>query len=111
MRSPDEAFELEILEEKAVALARVAEHMEQALAALRDVEERLSHCQEPSPALEERRLDLLAEAGEKVWCFVVQREAMGQRSHDEALATYRVPPEVRACMGPRRRSLGPDGRR
>lgn len=90
--SPDEAFEQEVLEEKAVALARVAGQMEDALAALRDA----------WPVSEERRLDLVAEAGERVWCFVVQREAMGLRHHQAALDVYRVPPEVRAQMTPRR---------
>jgi uncharacterized protein DUF6665 len=97
----DEAFDLEVLEEKAVALARVADHLQQALAALREVDERRRRLPEPSPALEERRLDLLAEACDRAWCFVVQREAMGLRTHEAALDVYAVPPEVRFRMGPR----------
>lgn len=100
--TPDEAFELEVLEEKAVALARVAGQMEEALAALREVDERLAQGDDRTGELGARRLDLLAEAGERVWCFVVQREAMGLRDHEAALDHYRVVPEVRARMGPRR---------
>ena len=99
----DEALDLEILEEKAQALVRVAKQMEEALAALREVEERLAQEADASPGLIERRLDLLAEAGERVWCFVVQREAMGLREHEAALDLHRVPPPVRSRMGPRRR--------
>ena len=86
----------EILEEKAAALARVARRFEEALAAL--------HALEAEPAADAgRRSELLDAAGEALWCFVVQREAMGQREHRHVMEAYRIPPEVRRRMRPRRR--------
>lgn len=84
-----DALEYELLAEKVGSLARVARKMEAALAAL-----------EAEPGRE----DLFAEAAELVWYYVIQREAMGWFDHREALALYRVPSEVYARMGPRRRS-------
>jgi hypothetical protein len=50
-----------------------------------------------------RRADLLADAAERVYYVVVQREALQMSSGRAFFAAYRVPDEVRLCMGPRRR--------
>jgi hypothetical protein len=50
-----------------------------------------------------RRSDLLAEAAERVYYVVVQREAMRMASTRAFFAAYDVPDEVRLRTGPRRR--------
>ena|SRR5688572_20245126 len=50
-----------------------------------------------------RRADLLAEAAERVYYVVIQREALQMSSGRAFFAAYRVPDEVRLRMGPRRR--------
>ena len=88
---PIDVFEYELQAEKAASLGRVAAKMEATCARLREL----------APGAE--RDELVAEAAEYVWFYVVQREAMGWRDHREALALYQVPPELIARMGPRRR--------
>jgi hypothetical protein len=45
------------------------------------------------------RSALLAEAGDALWLFVVQREACGLRDARQLMRDYRVPPEVQYRMG------------
>jgi len=91
MPTPDaqEAILREIQSEKAATLARAARGLERALAEL-------------EAATPERRSEAFAEAAERLWCLVVQREAMGVLRHETLFETYRVPREVRLHMGPRR---------
>lgn len=84
-----EAIVREIQSERAATLARAARGLERALAEL-----------EAAPP--ERRADAFAEAAERLWCVVVQREAMGLLRHETLYETYRVPRDVRLYMGPRR---------
>jgi hypothetical protein len=51
-----------------------------------------------------RRAALLAEAAERVYYVVVQREAMRMSSGRAFFAAYGVPDDVRLRMGPRRRN-------
>jgi hypothetical protein len=90
-----EAIELELLEEKAATLARAAERLEAALAALAAAE--------TDPAATPGRAELIEEAAEALWFVVVQREAIGLTAHDEVFRIYGVPERVRRFMGPRRR--------
>jgi hypothetical protein len=69
-------IEQEIVGERAGALGRAVETLERAL----------------------------AEARERLWFVVVQREALGLTQHDVLYEVLRVPLEVRRGMGPR---LGP----
>jgi hypothetical protein len=87
--------------ERASALARSAERLEDALSALAEADRELAAA--PTEAARARRREALLSAGERLWFLVVQREAVGLRRHESALDTLRVPPEVRAVMGPRRR--------
>lgn len=88
-----EGIEYEIAGERAASIGRCAARMEEALAALRAFDGRGG-----APA----RDDLLAEAAERVWFYVVQRESLGWYDHDQAIALYEIPAEVLARLGPRR---------
>lgn len=91
-----DVLDYEMQAERAASLARVAGQMEAAVTALRAFDDG-----ERPPGV--TRDELFAEAADRVWCYVVQREAIGWLDHTEALAVYRVPAEVIARMGPRRR--------
>jgi len=93
----NEAIRKQILGEKTSALARAVRALEAALAEL---------ARAPAAA----RADALAEAAERLWFVVVQREAMGLLRHELVYETLRVPRAVRLGMGPRRvRRRGPRG--
>lgn len=102
--NPLETLEHEVLQEKMAALSRLGRRLERAL-------QRFAECEAAADgnyhgqAVGDREA-LLAEAGEALWYFVIQREAMGLRDTERVLRTYRVPPAVRARMGvvPRLRS-------
>lgn len=83
------AIEQEIAGERAGALARAFDALELALQELENAAGAREH--------------LLAEACERLWYLVVQREAMGLCRHQVVYEVLRVPPEVRRGMGPRRR--------
>lgn len=99
--NPLEALQHEVLQEKVSTLSRLGRRLEQAL-------ERLAACEAAvagdrrDVAVDEREA-LLAEAGEALWHYVIQRDAMGLRGTEQALKAYRVPPSVRARMGMARR--------
>lgn len=58
---------------------------------------------DPGPADPAGRAALVAAAGEALWYYVVQREAIGLRDVDAVLREYRVAHEVYLRMGPRAR--------
>jgi hypothetical protein len=87
-----EALELEIAGERAASLGRAGRRLEAALAAVA-----------VHTGSAEEREELLAEAGEVLWFYVIQRECLRMFDHDNAFAIYRVPGDVLARMGPRRR--------
>jgi hypothetical protein len=94
------SLELEIASEKAAALGRAGEAVEATLAALAAFDaggtERPAASAKPAPGERDR---LLAAAAEAVWNYFVQREAMGFLGHEDAIATYGIPPEVLARVG------------
>ncbi|MFZ0723631.1 MAG: hypothetical protein WAM99_22450, partial [Xanthobacteraceae bacterium] len=51
----------------------------------------------PEPT--EQRARLVQDAGDALWCFMVQREACGLRDPRPVLRDYRVPAEVQNRMG------------
>ena len=51
----------------------------------------------------ERRADLVHEAAERVWAFMVQREICGLRYWDAVVRDYRIPGEVLSRLGQVRR--------
>ena len=90
---PVAALDYEIAQEQASALGRLGRALEAALAAL--VEYDRVH-REPTA----KRAQLVQDAGDALWCFMVQREACGLRD-----------PQAGATRLPRpRRSAKPHGR-
>lgn len=98
--------ERELQAEKPGALAVAAERLERALAELAEAQGAFEAAVEDAgrEELAQKHQELRALAAERLWFLLVQREALGLTSHDNVLAFYRVPPELRKVAGPRRRS-------
>ena len=90
--------------ERASALARVTEQLEEALLALESANRALAA--HPSAEATLRRKEALTDAGDRLFCLLVQREAAGLYRHEVLYEVLSIPREVKAAMGPRRR-LGP----
>ena len=98
--NPAAALDYEIAREKASALGRLGRRLEAALAALAAFDAQADDEAPASPAIRRERRDaLVAEAGEVLWSFIVQREACGLRDSARAMRDYGVPAEVRLRMG------------
>lgn len=81
-------LQVEIAGEKASALGRAGEKVEQALAALRAHE----------GGAPERAASLKA-AAEAVYAYFIQRELCGMRRHHEVVREYGIPNEVLVRLG------------
>lgn len=81
-------IELEILAEKASALGRAGERVEQTLGRLRLT----------GRELPDRKVRL-QEASEAVYAYFIQRELCGFRRHQDAIREYAIPNEVLARLG------------
>src|SRR5439155_15407690 len=92
--NPQAALEYEIVREQASSLGRLGRRLEAALAALQAFDASHAHARHSSA-----REALLAEAGNLLWHFIVQREACGLRDSARAMQDYGVPNDVRARMG------------
>lgn len=79
-------------------MAESAHNLGHAARALRASLDRLAEAATDAPD----RSALVAEAGERLWYLVVQREACGLRDTEVLMRDYRVPAEVRLRMGMRR---------
>jgi hypothetical protein len=90
--SHDNALDYEIAQEKAAALGRLGRALETALAAL--AEHELKHDDHG-----ETRAELVQDASDALWCFIVQREACGLRDPRPVIRDYRVPAVVQNRMG------------
>jgi hypothetical protein len=98
-------IEHELVAERASALGRSGERLEAALTALARLDAELAQGSAAQRlTLASRRRELRAEAAERLWYLIVQREAVGLFHHQGLFQFYRVPPEVRAVAGPRRRA-------
>jgi hypothetical protein len=86
--------------ERANALGRASDRLEAALAELAEADAALAA--NPSELRRLAREEALAEAGERLWFLVIQREALGLARHDVVYEVFKVPRTVRAAMGPRR---------
>lgn len=86
------ALDYEIAQEQANALGRLGRALEAALGAL-------ASCQIDPDEHGVTRAQLVQDAAEALWCFIVQREACGLRDPRPVIRAYRVPAEVYARMG------------
>jgi hypothetical protein len=86
------ALDYEIAQEQVSAFGRVGRALEAALAALAEYERNTGE-------RNTTRARLVAEASDALWCFIVQREAIGLRDPRPVLRDYRVPTEVYNRMG------------
>jgi hypothetical protein len=84
------ALDYEIAQEQVSALGRAGRALEAALAAL-------EHDQAHDHGA--ARAKLVQEASYALWCYMVQREAIGLRDPRPVLRDYRVPAEVQNRMG------------
>lgn len=92
-RNPAATLAFEIGQEKASALGRQGRRLEAALAVLRAYD--FAHPQEAVARQNDRgRASLLADAGDALWCFMVQRDACGLYGSSALIADYGVPTEV-----------------
>lgn len=89
-----ENLEREILIEKAAALKRTTDRWEAALAAF------LAIGDDDAP----KKSSILEDAADALWCFLVQRDAMGLSGSSKILESYNVPAEIRSRIGPKRAS-------
>jgi hypothetical protein len=94
--------ELELQAERANALAISSDRLQAALAEFARAEAALAAAAPGDRArlLEERMLRR-AEAAERLWFVMVQREAIGLAQHEAVTRIYQVPAEVRQHAGPR----------
>jgi hypothetical protein len=95
-KTPAAALDYELVQEKAAALGRLGRRLEGALALLAQFDRNEA---EPTEARLRQRRVLVAEAGEALWLFMVQREACGLRDSRQVMRDYRVPTEVQYRMG------------
>ncbi|HEY5065404.1 MAG TPA: DUF6665 family protein [Xanthobacteraceae bacterium] len=89
---PVVALDYEIAQEQASALGRLGRALEAALAALAEHDT-------AGPATDVHRKQLVQQASEALWRFIVQREACGLRDPRPVIRDYRVPAEVYARIG------------
>jgi len=87
-----DALDYEVAQEQAAALGRAGRALEAALAALDE------HDRNSENADETRRI-LVADAGDALWRFIIQRECCGLRDPPAVMRDYRVPQEVQNRMG------------
>lgn len=87
-----DALDYEVAREQAAALGRAGRALETALAALGE------HDRTRQTADETRR-KLVADAGDALWRFIIQRECCGLRDARPVMRDYRVPQEVQNRMG------------
>jgi len=99
----ESALELEIAGEKAAALGRNGRRLRVALEKLRKFDAGASKPTRAATAAE-TRAELIAQAGEAYWSYVVQREALGLLDNESVIADYGIPPKVARSMGPRTRA-------
>jgi hypothetical protein len=101
-KSREGALDYEIVQEQAAALGRLGRALEAARAALSNYDRAQA---EPSDdAARARsgasaRARLVQDAGDALWCFIVQREACGLRDWRLIVREYSVPAEVQNRMG------------
>ena len=102
-KSREGALDYEIVQEQAAALGRLGRALEGALAALSNYD-RAHVARGAKPAAltssgTSVRAELVQDASDALWCFIVQREACGLRDWRLIVREYGVPAEVQNRMG------------
>ena len=87
-------LDYEILQQKAQTLGNLGHQVEQALATLRAFD-----AGAPGADRKTRRSDLLDQAAERVWAFMIQRELCGLRYWNAVVKDYGIPTEVLNRVG------------
>jgi len=95
-QNPTAALDYEIAQEQVAALGRSGRALEAALAALTAQGEDDGT---RTGASRPTRAKLVQDASDALWCFIVQREAIGLRDPRPVIRDYRVPAEVQNRMG------------
>jgi hypothetical protein len=101
-RGAVDALDYEIAQEQVAALGRLGRALEAALAALADYDrsrQEGSQEQASQATPDPDRMALVRAASDALWCFIIQREAIGLRDPRPVLRDYRVPAEVHNRMG------------
>ena len=93
------AVEYELQQERAAALGRMGRRLDQALRALAGFDAARAGGPPAGEADRLERDELVSDAGEALWCYVVQREACGLRDSDRVMRELGVPREVQLRMG------------
>ena len=101
------ALDYEIAQEQVAALGRMGRALEAALAALTEYDRNhgakdsgaKDSGAKDSGAKDAARARLVGDASDALWCFMVQREAIGLRDPRPVMRDYRVPAEVHNRMG------------
>jgi len=97
-QNPTAALDYEIAQEQVAALGRSGRALEAALGALTahgEGEDDGARTGASRPT----RAKLVQDASDALWCFIVQREAIGLRDPRPVIRDYRVPAEVQNRMG------------
>jgi hypothetical protein len=113
--SHDAALDYEIAREQASALGRQGRALEAALAALAahdrgGAQPGAQAAAARAPRDTPSRAELIQDASDALWCFIVQREACGLRDPRPVFGDYRVPAEVQNRMGAFGHGRLPSGR-
>jgi hypothetical protein len=98
---PENPLAAEINQEMATTYFAACRRMVAALDALKVLD--AATATDGDDGIAARRVDLLAEAAERVYNVVVQREAMQMTGQQQFFADFGVPDEVRLRLGPRGR--------
>jgi hypothetical protein len=104
LNDPDNPLAAEILAETAASYFAACKKMVACLEALKAFDRAHASVHRSSEDVAHRS-DLVADAAEGVYSVVVQREAMMLSHYEGFWDDYEVSPEVRARVGPRRRSV------
>ena len=95
-------IEQELWAERASTLSRVTERFEAALNQYQAFARQLPTIDGNDTTLRATHDQLETVAAEALWHLVIQREALGLRSHADLMEIYAVPSNLRRKMGPRR---------
>jgi hypothetical protein len=98
----DNPLASELIAESAASYFRTAKKMEASIRVLSDFDRQRTAAPADSDEQNPRREEILAEAAELAWFFIIQREALRLPYYDEIFADFDISDEVKRRMGPRK---------